>query len=96
MRQLAGLMLKNNIKERWHTLSPDVQQYVRENLLGSLGDPQKYIRTTVGSCITTVIYAGGLEACWGTRGHCEQEFLSWVDEAHELAVEAAFLLLTAH
>ena len=65
VRQMAGLMLKNNVKEHWYSLQPGVQEYVRENLLGSLGDPQKYIRTTVGSCITTVIYAGGLEA-WPT------------------------------
>ena len=54
VRQLAGLTLKNNIKNRWRGLSPSVQEYVRENLLGSLGDPHKYIRATVGSCITTL------------------------------------------
>ena len=65
VRQLAGLMLKNNVKEHWRKLTPEVQEYVRENLLGSLGDPQKYIRTTVGSCITTIIYVAGLDA-WPT------------------------------
>ena len=57
IRQLAGLTLKNNIKDNWHELSPSVQEHVRESLLGSLGDPHKYIRATVGSCITTVICA---------------------------------------
>ena len=57
VRQLAGLVLKNNVKEHWRTLQPGVQEYVREALLCSLGDPHKYIRTTVGSCITTVVGA---------------------------------------
>ena len=55
VRQLAGLLLKNNIREHWFELTLDVQEHVRENLLGSIGDPAKFIRTTVGSCITTVI-----------------------------------------
>lgn len=62
VRQMAGLVLKNNVKEHWGELSSEVQEYVRENLLGSLGDPQPYIRNVSGSCVTTVIYAGGLEA----------------------------------
>jgi transportin-1 len=62
VRQMAGLQLKNNVKQHWHTLSPEVQEYVRQNLLGSLGDKSGYIRATVGTCITTVIYSGGLEA----------------------------------
>lgn len=62
VRQMAGLVLKNNVKERWGSLTPDVQEYVRENLLGSLGDPMPYIRNVAGSCVTTVIQFGGLEA----------------------------------
>ena len=65
VRQMAGLTLKNNIKEHWPRIDPAIQEYVRTGLLGSLGDGAKYIRTTVGTCITTVIYAAGLEA-WPT------------------------------
>ena len=62
VRQMAGLVLKNNLKEHWASLAPEVQDYVRENLLGSVGDPEAYIRTTAGSCITTITYAAGLSA----------------------------------
>ena len=62
VRQMAGLQLKNNVKQHWNHLAPEVQEYVRQNLLGSLGDKSAYIRATVGTCITTIIYAGGLEA----------------------------------
>ena len=72
VRQLAGLMLKNNIKEHWLILAPEVQQYVRESLLGSVGDPQKYIRATAGSCITTLVCeltrAGGEHPVTCARG----------------------------
>ena len=74
VRQMAGLVLKNNVKEHWGNVHPDVQRcgpqsawgragshgarhaarpsscslrYVRENLLGSIGDAEPYIRTTV-------------------------------------------------
>mmetsp|Transcript_74295 Transcript_74295/g.124000 ORF Transcript_74295/g.124000 Transcript_74295/m.124000 type:complete len:895 (+) Transcript_74295:39-2723(+) len=62
VRQMAGLVLKNNVKEHWSKVHPDVQGYVHENLLGSIGDPEPYIRTTAGSCITTITASAGLEA----------------------------------
>ena len=60
VRQTAGLVLKNNIKEHWKSVQPEVQQYVRDNLLGCLGDETTYIRNTVGSCITTITMEEGL------------------------------------
>ena len=61
VRQLAGLTLKNNTKEHWNKVQPEVQQYVRSILLDCVGDSEQYIRMVVGSCITTIVYAGGLE-----------------------------------
>ena len=62
VRQTAGLVLKNNITQHWpRRLPPEVQQYVRENLLGCLGDDVPYIRNTVGSCITTITMEEGIK-----------------------------------
>ena len=61
VRQTAGLVLKNNITQHWASVAPEVQQYVRENLLGCLGDEVPYIRNTVGSCITTITMEEGLK-----------------------------------
>ena len=69
VRQLAGLVLKTNVRDRWLELEPTTQEYVRENLLGSIGDPQKFIRTTVGSCITSVICAHRSSASAGLSCH---------------------------
>ena len=98
VRQTAGLVLKNNVKEHWDTTAADVKtcaatpraasgehsppnerrtapagvdrrhsshratphsaasprRYVREHLLGCIGDPVPYIRNVVGTCITTI------------------------------------------
>ena len=48
-----------------HPPLPCTRSYLRENLLTSLGDDKLFIRSAVGSCITTLIYAGGL-AAWPT------------------------------
>lgn len=61
VRQTAGLVLKNNITQHWASVAPEVQQFVRENLLGCLGDEVPYIRNTVGSCITTITMEEGLQ-----------------------------------
>jgi transportin-1 len=34
----------------------------QDNLVGAVGDPNTFIRSTVGSCVTTVVTAGGLES----------------------------------
>ena len=65
VRQMAGLMLKNNVRQHWRNLHPDVQLYVRENLLASVGDALPFIRTTASSCISTIVSAADL-AEWPT------------------------------
>ena len=62
VRQMAGLVLKNNVKEHWDALDRSVQEYVRHNLLASMDDPLPYIRTTSGSCISSICSSAGLEA----------------------------------
>ena len=60
MRQMAGLMLKNNVRQHWATLHAEVRLYVREGLLGSVGDALPFIRTTASSCISTIVAAADL------------------------------------
>ena len=62
MRQMAGLLLKNNVKRHWDVLHTPVQAYVRSNLIGALGDCTLFIRQTAGSCITAVAFSAGLQA----------------------------------
>ena len=60
VRQMAGLMLKNNVRQHWATLHAEVRLYVREGLLGSVGDALPFIRTTASSCISTIVAAADL------------------------------------
>ena len=58
VRQLAGIVLKNYMKAHWRNRQKWVgSEYVCQTFLSNLGDPSKCIRTTVGSCVTTVIRA---------------------------------------
>ena len=89
VRQMAGLQLKNNVKLHWHRVTPEVQEYVRQNLLACLGDKLGYIRATVGTCITTVIYAGGLETWEQLLPHLYQ----MLDSPDQHLFEGAFAAL---
>eukprot|EP00743_Colponemidia_sp_Colp-15_P000375 GILK01000432.1.p1 GENE.GILK01000432.1~~GILK01000432.1.p1 ORF type:complete len:897 (+),score=156.57 GILK01000432.1:84-2774(+) len=62
IRQMAGLVLKSNIKSQIKNLPPDVLNYVKECLLHTISDPIPYIRNTVGIVVTTILSAGGLSA----------------------------------
>jgi len=72
VRQMAGLVLKNNVKEHWSSIDQQVQEYVRHNILASMDDPLPYIRTTGGSCISSICSSVGLEAWPGLVPHLYQ------------------------
>ncbi|PIA56714.1 hypothetical protein AQUCO_00700814v1 [Aquilegia coerulea] len=65
IRQAAGLLLKNNLRNAFKSMSPSNQQYIKSELLPSLGAADRHIRTTVGTIISVVVQQGGVS---GWRG----------------------------
>lgn len=62
IRCIAGLLLKNNIRNYYETLNPAVKQFIQENVLICLGDPDDNIRTTAGTIISAVLRHSGLKS----------------------------------
>ncbi|XP_027199136.1 transportin 1 [Dermatophagoides pteronyssinus] len=60
-RSLSGLILKNNIKARYHQLPREVINYVKFEALTCMGDPSSLIRATVGILISTLMQEGELQ-----------------------------------
>jgi transportin-1 len=55
VRQVAGLLLKNNIKTSWDSLPADKQAYIRSEAISAIGEPIPFMRNTVGSIVTTLV-----------------------------------------
>jgi transportin-1 len=55
-RQRAGLMLKNNVVEQWDSMQPMVRQYIVTSALQTIGDPNAFIRQTVGTVSTCHVH----------------------------------------
>jgi hypothetical protein len=81
VRQMAGLVLKNNVKEHWDELHPSVQEYVKQGVLSCVGSPEPYLRLTAGTCVTTIAYTAGL-AAWS---ELVPTLLGMLDGAHDTA-----------
>ncbi|GAV77247.1 HEAT domain-containing protein/IBN_N domain-containing protein/HEAT_EZ domain-containing protein [Cephalotus follicularis] len=60
IRQAAGLLLKNNLRTAYTTMAPANQQYIKSELLPSLGAADRHIRLTVGSIVSVVVQLGGV------------------------------------
>lgn len=59
-RSLSGLILKNNVKDHYNNLLPEVTDFIKSSCLSSVGDPSALIRATVGILITTISSKGEL------------------------------------
>lgn len=55
VRQHAGLLLKNCIVRNFNSLQPQAIDYIKTQVLKTIGDPQKSIQNTVGIIITTIV-----------------------------------------
>jgi len=55
IRTVAGLLLKNNIRENYSNLPEEVKQNIKTEVLSVVGDPLEQVRKTVGSVITTIV-----------------------------------------
>jgi transportin-1 len=55
LRNMAGIMLKNNIRDYFDKIHPASVEYIRTEAPGLLGDPMLGIRQTCGSILTTIL-----------------------------------------
>ncbi|KAL9391252.1 hypothetical protein Peur_015172 [Populus x canadensis] len=60
IRQAAGLLLKNNLRNAYKTMTPDNQQYIKSELLPCLGAADRHIRSTAGTIISVFVQLGGI------------------------------------
>lgn len=60
IRQAAGLLLKNNLKTAYKSMSPANQQYIKSELLPCLGAADRHIRSTVGTIVSVIVQLGGI------------------------------------
>ena len=59
VRQTAGLLLKNNLKSGWRAASGVNKTFIQNALLQSLGHPVRFLRHTVGTCVSMIARAAG-------------------------------------
>ncbi|XP_059653889.1 transportin-1 [Cornus florida] len=60
VRQAAGLLLKNNLKTAFKSMTPAYQQYIKSELLPCLGAADRNIRSTAGTIISVLVQLGGV------------------------------------
>ena len=59
-RSAAAIMLKNNVKTSYKTISEQSRSYIRSTVLLGLQDPNSQIRNYAGNVITEVVRHGGI------------------------------------
>ncbi|OIT30302.1 PREDICTED: transportin-1-like [Nicotiana attenuata] len=60
VRQAAGLLLKNNLRTAFKNMPPANQQYIKSELLPSLGAADRHIRSTAGTIISVLVQIDGV------------------------------------
>lgn len=60
IRQAAGLLLKNNLRSAFQNMPPANQQYIKSELLPSLGAADRHIRSTAGTIISVLVQIDGI------------------------------------
>uniref|UniRef100_A0A5B6Z3Z7 Transportin-1 n=1 Tax=Davidia involucrata TaxID=16924 RepID=A0A5B6Z3Z7_DAVIN len=60
VRQAAGLLLKNNLKTAFKSMTPEYQKYIKSELLPCLGAADRHIRSTAGTIISVLVQLGGV------------------------------------
>mmetsp|Transcript_21721 Transcript_21721/g.47478 ORF Transcript_21721/g.47478 Transcript_21721/m.47478 type:complete len:916 (+) Transcript_21721:105-2852(+) len=75
VRQSAGLLLKNNLKQQYVAASEEYKRYIKDALLLVLPSPSRPLRQTAGTIASEIVGAAGLGA-WtelvGTIANCLQ------------------------
>lgn len=60
IRSLSGLILKNNVRDQFHTFPPEVTDFIKRECLQAIGNSSISIRNTIGTLITTIASGGEL------------------------------------
>eukprot|EP00884_Botryococcus_braunii_P019984 jgi/Botrbrau1/666/Bobra.0161s0050.1 len=60
VRQSAGLLLKNNLKDQYAGTTEEFRRYIKLALLHAIGNPSKPLRHTVGTNVAVIVGVGGL------------------------------------
>ncbi|KAL6844249.1 hypothetical protein ACP4OV_025922 [Aristida adscensionis] len=60
VRQAAGLLLKNNLRTTFGSMTPPSQQYIKTELLPCIGAANRAIRSTVGTVISVLFQIVGV------------------------------------
>ncbi|KAJ8530306.1 hypothetical protein K7X08_037141 [Anisodus acutangulus] len=60
IRQAAGLLLKNNLRSAFKNMPPANQQYIKSELLPSLGAADRHLRSTAGTIISVLVQIDGV------------------------------------
>ncbi|KAG5624747.1 hypothetical protein H5410_009965 [Solanum commersonii] len=60
IRQAAGLLLKNNLRSAFQNMPLANQQYIKSELLPSLGAADRHIRSTAGTIISVLVQIDGV------------------------------------
>jgi len=89
VRQRVGLMLKNRVRSDWASLPPNRLADIKAKLLAVIRDPNRSIRSTAGSAITTIIMAGGA----GGWPEALTALLASLDDANDDIVDGSFSAL---
>ena len=55
VRQAAGLLLKNNLRTTFSSLSSSYRQYIKSELLPCLGASDRTVRSTVGTVVSVLL-----------------------------------------
>ncbi|KAI8320666.1 ARM repeat-containing protein [Martensiomyces pterosporus] len=61
VRAVAGLLLKNNVRQDFDNISPHVLDYVKRKSIDAIGDPDTLVRHTLGTVIATVVALGKIK-----------------------------------
>ncbi|XP_070052918.1 transportin-1-like isoform X2 [Nicotiana tomentosiformis] len=81
IRQAAGLLLKNNLRAAFKNMPLANQQYIKSELLPSLGATDRHIRSTAGTIISVLVQIEGF-AGWPELLHALVSGLDSNDSNH--------------
>lgn len=62
VRQSAGLLLKNNLRNAYAAAPPEFKLYIRNQMLPCLASATKVLRHTAGTIVSVIVGVAGLAA----------------------------------
>eukprot|EP00937_MAST-01D_sp_MAST-1D-sp2_P003272 g3272.t1 len=89
VRQRAGLLLKNNVRQSWKMFSPVVLQTIQGSVLKAIADPSAFTRRIACTVVATIAQYMPLDA-WPAL---MPTLIGLLDNADPLAVDGAFRAL---